>query len=152
MKKWSAYWYVPVLACLVAIGGIGIWNQKNNQSGLKKEQIYYLDEYFVKKIEPKQDVYIANEKNVIWESDFSYEIEKESPEFLIESTEVQSEFILFLVDGYVQVYRMEDMREMYMATGIHMDDLPEATIKEILEGKKILSEEALYFFLESYSS
>ena len=152
MKRWSAYWYVPALACMVAIGGIGIWNQKDDQSGPQADQIYYLDEYFVKKIEPKQDVYIANEKNVIWESDSLYEIEKESQELLGESTVVQSEFILSLVDGYVQVYRMEDMREMYMATGIHMDDLPEATIKEILEGKKILSEEALYFFLESYSS
>ena len=135
MKKWSAYWYVPVLACMVAVGGIGIWNQKNDQSGQKTDQIYYLDEYFVKETESKQDVYIANEKNVI-----------------LESMVVQSEFILCLVDGYVQVYRTEDMREMYMSTGIHMDDLPEATIKEILEGKKILSEEALYFFLESYSS
>lgn len=152
MKKWSAYWYVPVLACLVVIGGIGIWNQKNDQLRLRKNQIYYLDEYFIKKTEPKQDVYIANEKNVISESDFSYEIEKESQELLAESTVAQSEFILSLVDGYVQVYRMDDMQEMYMATGIHMNELPEATIKEILEGKKILNEEALYFFLESYSS
>ena len=152
MKRWSAYWYVPVLACMVAVGGFGIWNQKTDQPGPKKDQIYYLDEYFIKKTEPKQDVYIANEKNVILESDFTDETEKESQEILAESTGIPSGFILSLVDGYVQVYRMEDMREMYLATGIHMDDLPEATIKEILEGKKILSEEALYFFLESYSS
>ena len=152
MKKWRAYWYVPVLACMVAVGGIGIWNQKSAQFEPEKNQIYYLDEYFVKKAEPKQDVYIANEKNVILESDFSYELENANQEILKESTVVQSEFILSLVDGYVQVYRIEDMQEMYMSTGIHMDELPEATIKEILEGKKVLSEEALYFFLESYSS
>jgi hypothetical protein len=111
-----------------------------------------LDEYFEKKTEPKQDVYIANEKNVILESSFIHEVEEEEQGFLVENTAVPSEFILCLVDGYVQVYRTEDMREMYMSTGIHMEDLPEATIKEILEGKKILSEEALYFFLESYSS
>ena len=152
MKRWSAYWYVPVLACMVAIGGSGIWNQKDDQSGPQADQIYYLDEYFEKKTEPKQDVYIANEKNVILESSFIHEAEEEEPGFLVENTAVPSEFILCLVDGYVQVYRTEDMREMYMSTGIHMEDLPEATIKEILEGKKILSEEALYFFLESYSS
>ncbi len=150
MKKWSAYWYVPVLSCMVVVGGIGIWNQKNNQTEPKTDQIYYLDEYFEQKTEP--DVYIANEKNVILESDSIHEIEEEGQEFLVENTAVQSEFILCLVDGYVQVYRTEDMREMYMSTGIHMEDLPEATIKEILEGKKILGEEALYFFLESYSS
>ena len=152
MKKWSAYWYVPVLACMVAVGGIGIWNQKNDRANPKTEQIYYLDEYFEEKAEPKQDVYIANEKNVILESDSIHEIEEDGQEILAENASVPSEFILCLVDGYVQVYRIEDMREMYMSTGIHMDDLPKTTIKEILEGKKILTEEALYFFLESYSS
>lgn len=152
MKKWSAYWYVPVLVCLVAGGGIGIWNIKNEQSGPKSDQVYYLDEYFEKKAEPEQDAYIANEKDVIMEGNYMVEIYDEQQELLVESTVIKSEFILCLVDGYVQVYRTEDMGEIYMATGIHMEDLPEATIKEILEGKKVLSEEALYFFLESYSS
>lgn len=152
MKRWSAYWYVPVLACLVAGGGLSIWNQKKEQIGPKPDQVYYLDEYFEEKADPNPDAYIANEKDVVMESNYVDETYHDKQELLQESAVVKSEFILCLVDGYVQVYRAEEMGEMYMATGIHMDDLPEATIKEILEGKKILSEEALYFFLESYSS
>jgi hypothetical protein len=50
------------------------------------------------------------------------------------------------------VYRKGNFHEKYMTTGIEMKELPVETQSEIINGKEIADEEALYFFLESHSS
>ncbi len=142
MKKIKSYLYVPVLACLLAGGGALVWNLKTDVSHKNQDQVYYLDEYFGAEVGNTTEAHVVDEKNVVVES-------KPKIESRIET---QAEFILRLVDEYVIVYRTSDMSEGYMATGIGAGDLPEDTLQEILEGKEILDEEALYFFLETYSS
>ncbi|MBQ8816029.1 MAG: hypothetical protein IJZ84_01965 [Lachnospiraceae bacterium] len=142
MKKIKSYLYVPVLACLLAGGGALVWNVKSDVSHKNQDQIYYLDEYFGGAVDHTSEAHVVDEKNVVVES---------TPK-IQNQTEPEAEFILRMVDDYVMVYRTSDMSEGYMATGICAGDLPQETLQEILAGKEILDEEALYFFLETHSS
>ena len=140
MKRMKSYLYVPVLACLLAGGGALVWNVKTDVSHKNQDQVYYLDEYFGGEVDNTTEAHVVDEKNVVVES---------TPKV---QTEPKAQFILRMVDDYVMVYRTSDMSEGYMATGIGAGDLPEETLQEILAGKEILDEEALYFFLETHSS
>lgn len=156
-KKWGAYIYVPILAFLVAGGGAYIWKVNNVQSENGPEQVYYLDEFFESQERQASEAHVVDEKNVILETAQSYAEESETAGSIVESVaeavkSAGAQFVLRLEDGHIIVYRKEDMSECYMATGISAEDLPEKTLNEIIEGKEILDEEALYFFLESYSS
>lgn len=139
-NKWKSYVYVPALACILAVGGLYIWNQKNISTNPAKDQVYNLDEYFEADMAKPTEAQVVDEKNVVLEN---------VPETV---TEPEAEFILRMVDEYVVVYRTGNLHESYMTTGIEMNELPVETQNEIINGKEIADEEALYFFLESHSS
>lgn len=159
-KKWGAFIYVPILACLVAGGGAYIWKLDQGRTENTPNQVYYLDEYFEAEANRSSEAHVVDEKDVILENFAESSItdaELNVTESIIgEKTESvpesQTGFILQLVDNHVLVYRLDNRNECYMSTGIRAEDLPEKTLKEIIEGKEILDEESLYFFLESYSS
>lgn len=60
-------------------------------------------------------------------------------------------FYLMEVNGYVVVY-LSDRKTPYEYTDILYDELPETIRNEVRNGKYIESIEALYGFLENYSS
>ena len=60
-------------------------------------------------------------------------------------------FYLMARDHYVIVC-LEDMQTVYMITDIHLKDLPEELRQQIMQSLLITEEEALYDFLENYSS
>lgn len=60
-------------------------------------------------------------------------------------------FYLMVADHFIVVYE-EDKQTLYMNTDILLDSLDESLQAEIMQGKYIESEDALYNFLESYSS
>lgn len=60
-------------------------------------------------------------------------------------------YYLMARDGMIWVYH-EDMKTVYLTTGIFLDSLPDEVRQEILDKKYIKNEEELYNFLESYSS
>ena len=133
-NKWKSYVYVPVLACILTIGGWYIYNQQMNKVSPSKEQIYNLDEYFEADVTRATEAQVVDEKNVVME---------QSPQ---EVPEPEAEFILHMVNDYVVVYRNNNLHESYMTTGIEMKELPVETQNEIIDGKEIADEEALYFF------
>ena len=139
-NKWKSYVFVPVLSCVLAVGGWYIWNQKTPGTNPSQEQVYNLDEYFEADIVRPTEAQVVDEKDVVLEN---------TPESVAES---QAEFVLRTVDNYVVVYRSDNLHEYYMTTGIEINELPVETQNEIMNGKEIADEEALYFFLESHSS
>ena len=60
-------------------------------------------------------------------------------------------YYLMAREGMIWVYH-EDMKTVYLTTGIFLDSLPDEVRQEILDKKYIKNEEELYNFLESYSS
>lgn len=60
-------------------------------------------------------------------------------------------FYLMVADHFIVVYE-EDKQTLYMNTDILLESLEESLQAEIIQGKHIESEDALYHFLESYSS
>lgn len=62
-----------------------------------------------------------------------------------------SSFYLAVYDNEVVVY-LEDMQTVYIETDIMLDSLPEDVQQSIIEMMWIKDEEALYSFLENYSS
>ncbi len=60
-------------------------------------------------------------------------------------------YYLMANGGIVYVYQ-GDMKTLYLATDITIDQLPDDVRQEILDKKYIKNEEELYNFLESYSS
>lgn len=60
-------------------------------------------------------------------------------------------FYLMVADHFIVVYE-EDGRTLYMNTDILLERLPDGLQREIMSGKYVENEEALYQFLESYSS
>jgi hypothetical protein len=71
-----------------------------------------------------------------------------------EQTDVQRvECAYYLVEdlGYVNVC-LGDGKTIYEYTEIRVEDLPEALMAEIRQGKSIKNEQELYDFLENYSS
>ena len=139
-NKWKSYVFVPVLACVLAVGGWYIWNQKAPGTNPSQDQVYNLDEYFEADIVRPTEAHVVDEKDVVLEN---------TPESIAEP---QAEFMLRTVDNYVVVYRSDNLHEYYMTTGIEIHELPVETQNEIINGKEIADEEALYFFLESHSS
>lgn len=137
-NKWKSYIYIPTLACILAVSGMYVYNRQVSQNSTSKEQIYNLDEYFETDIKSPAKAQAVDEKNVVLEN--------------VLQKETEAEFVLRMVDEYVVVYRTGNLHESYMTTGIEMKELPEETQKEIINGKEIADEEALYFFLESHSS
>lgn len=65
--------------------------------------------------------------------------------------EMPHSFYLMVADHFVVVYE-EDRQTLYMNTDILVDHLDSELQAQIIQGKYIESEEALYNFLESYSS
>lgn len=67
--------------------------------------------------------------------------------------EEPSEQVFYLVaeDHYITVYT-QDMQEVYLYTDIKVTELPCQLQEEIIQKKLINGEDALYHFLESYSS
>ena len=63
----------------------------------------------------------------------------------------QYEFLLVDHNDYVAVYQLPE-REIYEYTDVIMEVLPEDVQKEVQHGKYIKNEEALYNFLENYTS
>lgn len=63
----------------------------------------------------------------------------------------QKQFYLMAADHFVVVYE-QDRRTLYMNTDILLSQLEEELQREIMQGKLVESEDALYNFLESYSS
>lgn len=139
-NRWKSYAYVPVLACILAVSGMFIYRQQASESSPSKEQVYHLDEYFEADKNRPTEAQAVDEKNVVLENTPQTENISEA------------EFVLRMVDNYVVVYRNGNMQESYMTTGIEMKELPEETQNEIINGKEIADEKALYFFLESHSS
>lgn len=139
-NRWKSYIYVPALACMLAISGMYIYHQKVSESSPSKEQIYNLDEYFKENITKPTEVQTVDDKNVVLDN------------IPVAENESEAEFVLRMVDDFVVVYRNGNSHESYMTTGIEMKELPIETQEEILNGKEIADEEALYFFLESHSS
>lgn len=62
-----------------------------------------------------------------------------------------SSFYLAVYDNEVVVY-LEDMQTVYIETDIRLDSLPEDIQQSIIEMMWVKDEEALYSFLENYSS
>lgn len=60
-------------------------------------------------------------------------------------------FYLMVADHFIVVYE-KDKQTLYMNTDILLENLEESLQAEIMQGKYIDSEDALYNFLESYSS
>lgn len=60
-------------------------------------------------------------------------------------------FYLMVADHFIVVYE-KDKQTLYMNTDILLESLEESLQAEIMQGKYIDSEDALYNFLESYSS
>ncbi len=141
--RWKSFIYVPVLAIILASSGMFIWNAKTNDQTDNPEQIYYLDEYFEADANKPTEAHAVDDKNVVLESNIN------ASETVVEP---QAEFVLRIVDDFVMVYRNGNFTESFMSTGIAAEELPEETRQEIINGKEILDEEALYFFLESHSS
>ena len=56
------------------------------------------------------------------------------------------------VYSFLKKYKWRMVLGLIMTTGIALDELPAGTQAEILNGKEIMNEEELYFFLESHSS
>lgn len=65
--------------------------------------------------------------------------------------EIPDSFYLMVENHYISVY-YSDKKNVYMYTGIPLKRLPEELQKEIIDMKYIDSLEALYQFLEAYSS
>ena len=141
--RWKSFIYVPVMAIILAGSGMFIWSTKTNDQTDNPEQIYYLDEYFEADVDKPTEAHAVDDKNVVLESTIG------TSEAAVEP---QAEFVLRIVDNYVIVYRNGDFTESFMSTGIAAEDLPEETRQEMINGKEIWDEEALYFFLESHSS
>lgn len=65
--------------------------------------------------------------------------------------EEEQGFYLMVADHFVIVYK-EDKKTIYMNTDILLENLSQELQEEIIQGKYMENEQALYNFLESYSS
>ncbi len=143
-KNIAIFVYVPLLALLIALTGFlmiskGTWNRSQSQ-----EQVIDLDAYFQAEQTEEEDVQTADEKNVALPS--------VTAQLQQESAGTGNAFVLGVVDGHVAVFESGETDVIYMYTGILLENLPENTQQEVLKGKEIPDEQALYFFLETYSS
>ncbi|MCD8130674.1 MAG: hypothetical protein LUE16_05260 [Lachnospiraceae bacterium] len=145
-KNIAVFIYVPMLALLIAVTGFLLFYESAPRQTLQEEQIINLDEYFQTQQTPEEDVQTAaDEPEVVLPS---------APEESVpvkESAESANAFVLGVVDDHVAVFESGET-EVYMYTGILLENLPDSTQSEVLVGKEIADEQALYFFLETYSS
>lgn len=146
-KNIAIFIYVPLLALLIALTGFllfsdGVWNRTQPQ-----EQVIDLDEYFQTGQVEEEDVQTVDEKNVE-----NGVLPSETTEIQPESIKTGNAFVLGVVDGHVAVFESGEAEVIYLYTGILLENLPQSTQEEVLAGKEIKDEEALYFFLETYSS
>lgn len=80
------------------------------------------------------------------------ETEKNNPSVATEGEAFQSDiYYLQELNGFIAVYQ-HDKKTVFEYTDIRMEELPNDLAREIKEGKKLLSLEAVYGFLENYSS
>lgn len=70
---------------------------------------------------------------------------------IYDSTPEETGFYIMAVNHEIRVYK-KDKTTLYFKTDLHLSDLPETVQQEIIEGKYMDSEIAIYHFLESYSS
>ncbi len=146
MKKKSIaiFIYVPLLALLIALTGFLMFSQGAWSGRQSQEQVIDLDEYFQTEQIEEESIRTADEKTAV----LSAGTTQAQPE----STAAGSAFVLGVVDGHVAVFESGETEVIYMYTGILLENLPQSTQQEVLEGKEIQDEQALYFFLETYSS
>ena len=76
-----------------------------------------------------------------------YKLEKEEEE----ADKVGDGFYLMVADHLIVVYR-EDQKAVYLNTDILLEDLDDALQAEIIQGKRLETEEEVFNFLETYSS
>ncbi|MCD7738827.1 MAG: hypothetical protein LUH58_07290 [Lachnospiraceae bacterium] len=144
-KNIAVFIYVPLLALLIAVTGFLLIYESTPRQTLQEEQIINLDEYFQTQQTPEEDVQTVDEPEVVLPS------AQEDATPVKESMESANAFVLGVVDDHVAVFESGET-EVYMYTGILLENLPDGTRSEVLAGKEIADEQALYFFLETYSS
>ncbi len=144
-KNIAVFIYVPLLALLIAVTGFLLFYESAPRQTLQEEQIINLDEYFQTQQTLEEDVQTVDEPEVVLPS------AQEEAAPVKESTESANAFVLGVVDDHVAVFESGET-EVYMYTGIRLENLPDSTRSEVLAGKEIADEQALYFFLETYSS
>lgn len=94
-----------------------------------------------------------NEDKISYQQEKSEESLPESTEKLVSSIEVETAYSYVMVEenGYVVVYH-RDMQTIFLEPHIPIGRLSEDLQNEISIGKKFESVEAVYDFLENYSS
>lgn len=88
------------------------------------------------------------------QKDITFEMEEPDSELTIQSSHEISPalYCIHVCDGELMVY-CQGGQEVYLNTGIHMDECPQHIQKQALEGHlTFANEEELFSFLESYSS
>ncbi len=68
-----------------------------------------------------------------------------------EETDNQEVFLIKVEDDYLAVYKKAD-NQLFETTNIPMEALPLDEQAQVLAGKEVMGTEALYSFLENYSS
>lgn len=91
------------------------------------------------------------EKGFCSQSLVSFSGEKVKIFRIYDSSDEEIGFYLLAVDHYIWVYR-KDRSTLYFKTDLRLDELPLELQEEVISGKYMESEEAIYGFLESYSS
>lgn len=137
MKRIGIYFF-----CVIAIGCVtsSILFWENDKSG----------EISVKRTNDEPLKQSSFEKEAILEvSEHLHSLSEESS--LENDATKQGQFFARNEDGYLVIYRCDTM-ERYDETAILVCNLPESWQRKIEEGLFFLNEEALYEFLENYSS
>ncbi|MCD8325354.1 MAG: hypothetical protein LUC90_01355 [Lachnospiraceae bacterium] len=170
-KNIAIFIYVPLLALMIAVTGFLLFYKSAPRQSLKEEQIINLDELFLTGQTAEENVQAAEEQNVVLPdtqtadgqnvllpdtqtADGQNVLLPDSQGDAIaakEGASASGAFVLGVVDDHVAVFESGET-EVYMYTGILLENLPDSTQSEVLAGKEIADEEALYFFLETYSS
>lgn len=70
---------------------------------------------------------------------------------IYDTTPQASGYYIMAVDHEIWIYQ-SDRTTLYFKTGIKLSQLPETVQREVMQGKYMDSELAIYHFLESYSS
>ncbi|WP_461812731.1 hypothetical protein [Faecalimonas sp.] len=80
------------------------------------------------------------------------EVQKEHTSVTTDGEAFRSDtYYLQELNGFIAVYQ-SDKKTIFEYTNIRMEELPKELVKEIKEGKKLPNLEAVYGFLENYSS
>lgn len=91
------------------------------------------------------------EKGLCSQTLVSFSGEKVKIVRVYDTSEEENGFYLMAIDHYVWVYK-KDKSTLYFKTDLMLDELPQKLQEEIMSGKYMENEEAIYSFLESYSS